>query len=328
VCITTADDGRPGTIYARKRRRIEELARRVITDASTYGVVWCAEKSDDPFVEATWRKANPGFGISPTRSYLAKEALKAQQDPAELGKFLRLHLGIRTKQVTRYIDLADWDASAGMVDETKLEGRLCHGGLDLASVEDVTALSWVFPGPDGAYDAIWRFWLPDARREALAKRTAGESEVWIREGILTTTPGAVIDNDEVVRTILADASKFAVQTLAHDRWGATDVVRRLADDGLDCVPTGQGYASMTGPMKELLRLTLSRKLRHGGNPMMRWMIDNLSVDMDGAGNVKPAKDKAADKIDGVPAVRDAPRGPPGIVDRLTRLRVGGEGGRR
>jgi phage terminase large subunit-like protein len=90
-----------------------------------------------------------------------------------------------------------------MVDETKLEGRLCHGGLDLASVNDLTALCWDFPGPDGAHDALWRFWLPEARPRDLAKRTAGEAEVWVREGILTTTPGNVIDNDFIVRTILA-----------------------------------------------------------------------------------------------------------------------------
>ncbi len=307
ACITTADDGRPGTIYARKRRRIEELARRVITDASTYGVIWCAEKSDDPFVEATWRAANPGFGISPTRSYMAKEALKAQQDPAELGKFLRLHLGIRTKQTTRYIDLADWDASAGMVDEAALAGRACHGGLDLASVEDVTAFSLAFPSPDGSYDALWRFWLPEDRLPALSKRTAGESDVWVREGWLRTTPGNVVDNDEIVRQIVADGSRFQLKTVAFDRWGATDVTRRLMDDGLDCVPTGQGYQSMTGPLKEMLRLVKQQRLRHGGNPVMRWMVDNLAVDIDSAANVKPAKDKASDKIDGVPALAMALR---------------------
>ena len=73
--ITTADDGRPGTIYARKRRRIEQLALRVLSDSTTYGVIWAADKADDPFVEETWRKANPGFGISPTRSYRPRRRL-------------------------------------------------------------------------------------------------------------------------------------------------------------------------------------------------------------------------------------------------------------
>jgi phage terminase large subunit-like protein len=302
ACITTADDGRPGTIYARKRRRIEELANRVITDPTTYGVVWAAPADADPFAEATWKASNPGYGISPTRSYLEKEALKASQDPAALGSFLRLHLGQRTKQTTRYLSLPVWDATAGMVDETKLKGKKCFGGLDLASVEDITALSWVFPDGAGGYDALWRFWLPEGRQRAMAQRTAGESDVWVKQGWLRLTPGDVVDNDEIVTKVLKDATTFNVITVGYDRWGAADVSRRLGEGGVDCVPTGQGYASLSGPLKELLRLSLSKAIRHGGNPVMRWMVDNLAVDMDPSGNVKPAKDKAADKIDGIPAV--------------------------
>src|SRR5699024_3617651 len=117
VIITTADSGKPNTIYDRKRRMVERLARGTIKDATVYGVVWAADAADDPFAEATMRAANPGFGISPTRSYLIAAANKARNSPAELSAYLRLHLGIRTKQETRYVDLPVWDRNAGMVDE-------------------------------------------------------------------------------------------------------------------------------------------------------------------------------------------------------------------
>lgn len=298
--ITTADDGKPNTIYSRKRRRIEQLADRVITDATVFGVVWAAEKDDDPFAEETWRKANPGFGISPTRAFLAKEAAKAKDSPADLSKFLRLHLGIRTKQVTRYLELGPWDDTAGLVDESRLAGRACHGGLDLASVNDLTAVCWDFPDGD-RHEVLWRFWLPEDRLDDLDKRTAKQGSVWVKNGFLTLTPGNVIDNDFIVDQVLKDADKFDVQTIGFDRWGATDVVRRLGDEGLTCVPVGQGFASLSAPLKEMLRLVLSRRYVHGGNPVMRWMVDNLAVRMDPSGNVKPDKERAADKIDGVAA---------------------------
>lgn len=298
--ITTADDGRPGTIYARKRKRVEQLAARVLTDPTTYGVVWAADKDDDPFVEATWRKANPGFGISPTRSYLAKEAARAKDSPADLAKFLRLHLGIRTKQETKYLELGPWDTSAGMVNEESLKGRKCFGGLDLASVNDLAAMCWDFPDGD-RHELLWRFWLPEDRLKDLNRRTAGEAEVWVREGRLTLTPGNVIDNDFIVQSVVRDSKRFDVQTVGFDRWGANDVVRRLGDEGLTCVPVGQGYASMSAPLKEILRLVLSKRYIHGGDPVMRWMVDNLAVTMDASGNVKPDKARAAEKIDGVSA---------------------------
>ncbi|MCZ2837149.1 terminase large subunit [Modestobacter sp. VKM Ac-2985] len=299
--ITTADDGKPNTIYARKRTRIEQLARQALTDPTTYGVIWAAAKDDDPFVEETWRKANPGFGISPTRSYLAKEAAKAKDSPAELAKFLRLHLGIRTKQETKYLRLEDWDASAGMVDELKLKGRACHGGLDLASVNDVTALCWDFPGENDQHELLWRFWLPEARIDDMNKRTAGAAAVWVREGRLQLTPGNVIDLDYIFEQVKKDASVFDVRTIGYDRWGANSLVTKLGDEGITCVPVGQGFAAMSAPMKEWQRLVLTQRYTHGGDPVMRWMVDNLAVSMDPAGNVKPDKNRSAEKIDGVSA---------------------------
>lgn len=309
VFITTADTGRRNTIYDRKRRLIEQLERRVFKHPQTYGVVFAADDDDQygdkPFLEKTQRKANPGFGVSPTRAYLAQEAAKARNSPADLAKYLRLHLGIRTKQATRYIDLDVWDASAGMVVEEKLAGRSCHGGLDLASVEDLAALCWSFRDEHGGYDNLWRFWLPADRLPHLSKRTAGNAEVWVRQGFLTLTPGNVIDNDVIRAQVVADAGKFSVQTVGYDRWGAVDLVRRLGDDGITCVPVGQGYASLSAPMREILRLLLAKRYRHSGNPVMRWMVDNLAVAMDPAGNVKPDKATSGDKIDGVSAAATA-----------------------
>lgn len=304
--ITTADDGRPNTIYARKRKRIEELARRVIRHPATYGVIWAADETDDPFSPDTWKKANPGYGISPTREFLETQAAEARQDPAALGSFLRLHLGIRTKQVTRYITLADWDGAAALIDERDLEGRPCHGGLDLSSVEDITALCWLFPDRDtGTFDAVWRFWLPADRLADLSKRTAGAAEVWVREGWLILTPGNVVDNDAIVAQIDRDAQRFSVQTIGYDRWGATDVVRRIGDGGLTCVPIGQGVASLNDPLKNLLRTLKGGLLRQGGHPVMRWMIDNLATVANAEGLVKPDKKNSGDKIDGVSATVNA-----------------------
>lgn len=304
--ITTADDGRPNTIYARKRHRIEQLADGALHDPTTYGVIWAAARVEneltDPFDTAALKRANPGFGVSPTAEYLERAAARARENAAELGTYLRLHLGVRTRQTARFIRLYDWDASAGMVDETRLDGRTCYGGLDLSNVDDIASVCWIFDDREGdRYDAIWRFWLPEDRLTNLSRRTAGAAEAWVRHGFLTLTPGNVIDNDAIVNVIDTDARRFRVQTLGYDRWGATDVTRRLGEQGMTCVGVGQGYAALSAPTKELLRLVLRQAFTHGGNPVMRWMIDNLSVMVDPAGQVKPDKANAADKIDGVSA---------------------------
>lgn len=307
VIITTADSGKPGTIYDRKRRYIDQLAKRIIKDEAHYGVVWCADAKDDPHAESTWRKANPGFGISPTRAYLAGKSRQAQNSPAELAAFLRLHLGVRTKQQTKYINLVAWDANAGLINEDELKGRRAYGGLDLGSVSDLTALCWVFPRDGGRYQAVWRFWTPEATLEDLERRTAGESEVWVREGWLTATPGNVTDYDYIRTQVGRDLDAFDVVTIGIDAWNSSQIATDLQNDGAELVKVRQGFGTLSAPLKELQRLVLlgtpeEPAIEHGGNPVMRWMVDNLAVAMDSQQNVKPDKATAADKIDGISAL--------------------------
>src|SRR5574344_917678 len=54
---------------------------------------------------------------------------------------------------------------------------------------------------------------------------------------------------------------------------------------------------MSPPTKELMKLTLEEKLAHGGNPILRWMMDNIYVRTDPAGNIKADKEKSTEKID-------------------------------
>jgi phage terminase large subunit-like protein len=46
-----------------------------------------------------------------------------------------------------------------------------------------------------------------------------------------------------------------------------------------------------------MKLTLEDKLAHGGHPLLRWMMDNIFIRTDPAGNIKPDKEKSTEKID-------------------------------
>lgn len=314
VFITTADAGKRHTPYDEKRSRVEKLARGVLKDPTMYGVVFAAEKDDDPFVELTWRKANPGYGISPTKRYMAEAAKKAAENPVELARFKRLHLGLRTKQETRYLEVDQWDVNSSMVDLDRLKRRECFGGLDLGATSDLTALAWVFPNEDGTFEVLMRHWAPEDSIDALDERTANAAAAWVKAGWLTTTPGNVTDYDFIEAQIARDRDEFMVKEIAYDRWNAQQLVNNLTTDGAPMITMGQGFASMSAPTKDLQRLVrigakvdgdghpVKPMVRHGGNPLMRWEVDNFAVAMDPAGNVKPDKANAGDKIDGVVAL--------------------------
>jgi phage terminase large subunit-like protein len=318
LIITTADSGKPNTIYARRREYVERLAAKTITDTSWYGVIFGVTEADDPFVETTWARANPGYPISPTRRYMQQEAKKAANSPAELAGFQRLHLGIRTKQGSRFILLKDWDRNAGKrinVDRALLRNREAYGGLDLASVSDITSLCWLLPrysSDNGVlgYQAVWHNWIPENALESLDKRTANAASQWVKDGWLTTTEGDVTDYDAVLDRLRVDSDWYDVQSIGFDPFNATQLTNSALESDLPMVKVRQGFLTMSPPLKEVQRLlklgtrSLPR-IEHGGNPVVRWAMDNLAVRTDPAGNVKPDKENAGDKIDPVSALATA-----------------------
>ena len=72
--------------------------------------------------------------------------------------------------------------------------------------------------------------------------------------------------------------------------------------GFTVIPFGQGFASMSPPTKELMNLVLANKMKHNGHPVLRWMMDNVCVRVDPAGNIKMDKAKSTEKIDGAVAL--------------------------
>ena len=66
-----------------------------------------------------------------------------------------------------------------------------------------------------------------------------------------------------------------------------------------------------------MKLTLEEKLAHSGHPVLRWMMDNIYIRTDPAGNIKPDKEKSTEKIDGAVATIMA-------LDRA--IRCGGDTG--
>ena len=135
-----------------------------------------------------------------------------------------------------------------------------------------------------------------------AERDRVPYDLWAAQGFIEATPGNVVDYGAIEQRILADAALFQVKEIAYDPWNATHIALRLQDEGAAMVEFRQGFRSMSAPTRELEKLIVSKKLAHGGNPVTRWMAANVAVAQDPAGNLKPAKDKSTERIDGIVAL--------------------------
>lgn len=338
VGITTAGLDDPGSIYYERSTEAERVATGAIEDPELLAVIYRAEPKDDPFSPATWRKANPGFGTSVRPDYLAAEARKAKNTPARLNTFLRLHLNIRTGQITRWIPVEVFDASGARwltVEEGELDGREAFAGLDLSSSVDLTAAVFVVPSvekmrlpvdvddPDAeiverdveVLDVVVRAWTPKDTLDERERQDLAPYQQWVKDGYLRAVAGEVIDYDDVERELFLLAGgipaayqhlnpskpyngpSFELAALNFDRWGSKQIVNHLDEGGLEVWQMGQGFADMSAPMKELERLLRQGRIRHNGNPLLRWAFASLAVKQDPAGNVKPDRDKSTGRID-------------------------------
>jgi len=299
VAITTAGFDRNSVCW-----ELHEYARKVsegiITDDSFLPVIYAAGPDDDWRDPAVWKKANPNLDVSISLDYLKRECAKAGNVPAYENTFRRLHLNQWTQQESRWIPMQAWESSAGELKPDLLKGKACYAGLDLSSTTDLTALVLAFP-IDGVIKLLPFFWIPGDNLQERSKRDHVPYDLWLKQGLIYATDGNVIDYSFIVAKIIELRKLYALKEIAFDRWGAAKIVQDLEDLNVTVVPFGQGFASMSGPSKELLRLVLSGKLHHGGNPVLRWMADNAVVKSDPAGNIKPDKAKSTQRIDGIVA---------------------------
>jgi phage terminase large subunit-like protein len=264
-------------------------------------VLFAAPKDADWTDEATWKMANPALGDYLDPRILRAECKKAVNNPAEERAFKQYRLNQQSTQLGRAVDLAVWDAAPAPAPILELAGQTCYAGLDLASTIDLASYVLDFPAGDGSHDALFRVFCPESAITGLDRRTAGKFSTWVAAGLVTVTEGNVIDYEAIKVALRADAEVYDLQEVAFDRWGATQLSTDLIDEGFPLIQTGQGFASMSGPTKEFLRLVASGAYRHGANPVARWQAGNMITRTDPAGNLKPDKAKSADKIDSIVA---------------------------
>lgn len=299
IGITTRDYDRP-SVCNEMWTRAEKVRDGVIKDSSFLPVIYAADAAADWTSETVWADCNPGLDVTVDRVSLRKECEEAKSSTSAENSFKRLHLNMKTGQDVRWLTLADWDACA--VPQTSHVGQTCYAAIDLSAVKDVTALTLAFPDGDGGVYFEPYFWMPEERAQLATRRGEGDYMQWADDGWVNLTPGNVVDYSAVRAKVKELGALYQFQTIGIDPWGANNqAILGIRDDGFTMFEHRQGFQSMSEPSKHLERLLVSRKVKHDGNPCMRWMVSNVAAEIDPAGNIKPSKKKSAQRIDGVVA---------------------------
>ena len=262
--------------------------------------VYEAPAGCDLLDESAWKAANPALGTFRSLDDLREQLTQAQRMPSMENTARNLLLNQRVSTFSPFISPDVWKANCG--NPRSFDGPV-FAGLDLSARTDLTALVIV-----GQVDGVWQvqchFWPPEIGLADRARRDRAPYDVWHRQGILRTTPGASVDLEHVAADMLEIFADMDVQAIAFDRWRIDQLRRELDRMGaeLPLVEFGQGFQSFSPALDVLEAELLNGRIAHGGNPLLTWCAANAVTAKDPAGNRKLDKQKATGRIDGLVAL--------------------------
>lgn len=299
LTITTAGFNKGAPCYQFRKTCINVLKGKK-KDDSLFIMIYAADENDIEkwHTQKVWKKVNPSLGVSKSMRYMKNEFTTAKNDVGYQPNFKTKHLNIWNDGETTWIESSKWDAAAKKLNDYHLKNWQCVGGLDLASTRDITCYGLLFINGD---DVFWKpyFFVPEETVSIRSKADGVAYDTWVREGWLLTTPGNVTDYNFIRKFVNMQADKYLLTSSAYDRWNSSQLVSDLISDGATFSPYAQSTAHMNLPTKEVDRKLSNGTLTHDGNPVMSWMISNVEMMTDSAGNIKPDKKKSEEKIDGV-----------------------------
>jgi hypothetical protein len=151
------------------------------------------------------------------------------------------------------------------------------------------------------YSILPYFWIPEETLDLRVKRDHVNYDLWKRQGSCRP-PRATWSTTATSRASLKRlGERYNIREIAFDRWGACRWCRTLRAWAFTVVPFGQGFKDMSPPTKELMKLTLEKKIAHGGHPVLRWMMDNIFIRTDPAATSRRTRKNPRRKIDGAVA---------------------------
>jgi phage terminase large subunit-like protein len=197
--------------------------------------------------------------------------------------------------------MSTYDRGDIPVDLDALEGSPCWVAVDVGLVKDLCAVVAAWPDEDEGYDVAAWFFVPKDNIQIRADKDKVPYPRWAEDGFISPTPGNVTDYRAVESHLRDLCERFDVREIAFDPAYAQAIMGPLTEDGLPTATMRQGWITMAPAIKELERAIIAGRFRHGGNPVLRWNFENVSVETDKAGNKSFHKGKSRDRIDGAQA---------------------------
>lgn len=302
LVITTAGSDTAGPCYA-YQQDVQSVLEGVISNDELFGIIYSIDEGDDWTSEKALRKANPNFGISVDGDILRAALRDALANSRYQSRYKTKHLNVWVGARDPFFNHDQW---LQLADPTltlaQFADEECYAGLDLASKIDIASVALVFRREvDGNehYYVFARHYLPEARAlDPDCRHYVG----WVADGALIATGEEMIDHGRIRDDLLDDAGEYTLVEVGFDPYNATQLAGELLAEGIAAVEVPMRARHLSDPMKYLDGLIRAKRIHHNGDPVLSWMMGNVTAKLDANDNVFPRKERVENKIDGAVAL--------------------------
>lgn len=176
------------------------------------------------------------------------------------------------------------------------KGMVAYGAADLSSHLDLTALTVAIPHQKQIHTDLY-CWIPEAAYEQRQTANRDLFREWKRDGWLTIHQGEEIDYDLLMQDFIDIRSKYKIKQLAFDPWGLAMPAQTLKKAGFKIWKYRQGERTMSPAIKDFQALVYGKRLKHYGNPILAWAMQNVRMTQTRTGGYTPDKARSVGKID-------------------------------
>lgn len=309
VIITTAGFNLSRPCFTEYKYVSQILDEHSPIENDEYFVMICElDKDDDIKDERNWIKANPIVATYEEGMNFLRSELKAALDvPEKMRNFLTKNMNIWVDMKENgYMDMSKWAMCGQDFDMSIIEGLECTVGVDLSAKIDLTSVGFIFK-KDGKYIVLGHSFMPEDTIQQKKRTDKAPYDLWVKQGWITTTPGAVVDYSFIKSYIKSIEQQYNVRVreICADPWNATQFMQDMEAEGYTVVEIRQGIQTLGAPTKDFREQVYQGNITHNNNPVLTWAISNAVTRQDANENIMLDKSKSSERIDPIAAVINA-----------------------
>lgn len=279
-------------------------------DETILPFVYELDKREEWTDPTMWQKANPGLGSIKNTNTLAQKVYQAQHDALRVKNLLCKDFNIRETSGEAFFTFEQLNNET-VYDIKTLGPKYGIGGFDLSETTDLTCATLLFcVRNDPNIYVKQMYWIPEDLLEKRVNEDQVPYDIWKKKGWLQTSPGFRNDYRLIQQWFVDEMEQDDIYLFkcGYDRWSAQYLVQAMTERfGEDVmVPVAQGKKTLSGPMKNLAADMGAKRIIYNNNPILKWCMANVAVDVDRNGNIQPCKTSNPRKrIDGFASLLDA-----------------------